>query len=74
MRAGDVSVAVAGKRVATRDDVVRAIQSRKTGDALPLEIMRSGRRIKKVVKVGRAGATIAAVGTVSSTTGTCWTP
>ena len=42
VRAGDVIVAVGGERVAAPDDVAAAVQGRRPGDSLAVEIRRGG--------------------------------
>ena len=42
VRAGDVIVAVGGKRIADPDDVAAAIQDRRPGDSVEVELRRGG--------------------------------
>ena len=42
---GDVVVGVAGKRVASYDDLVSALEKQKIGDTVPVRVLRDGREI-----------------------------
>jgi serine protease Do len=48
---GDVILAVGGKKVANTDDLQNAMQDKKPGETVELEVLRQGRRVTVPVRL-----------------------
>ncbi|MBH5319267.1 trypsin-like peptidase domain-containing protein [Paenibacillus sp. GSMTC-2017] len=52
MRTYDVILGIEGKKIATREELIKEIQSRKVGDKVEFNIIRQGKEMNLVVEIG----------------------